>query len=245
MALAVCGGMLLLIATAQAQQPNGVPPAANQPVQTYTRPTVAVFNMAAVMKDYGKAKFQVYQLNEEKRNLSVELRDKQEKYIRLQKEIQQCVDPKVKDQMSGQQRDLVRMIEDKEREVNKQLNDKASLVISTLYDEIKSVVDKTAETNGYHIVFAYPDATTAEDLKSTYVKELKLKPPAAQPFYVARQVDITGVVVQTLNLWYPSPPVPAQPPPSNPPPAGPGSGLPQQGAPPQGTPPQGVPPIRP
>jgi len=35
------------------------------------------------------------------------------------------------------------------------------------------------------------------------VKELKLKPPAAQPFFVAKQVDLTPVVVQTLNTWFP------------------------------------------
>ena len=35
------------------------------------------------------------------------------------------------------------------------------------------------------------------------VKELKLKPPAAQPFFVAKHVDLTGVVVQTLNAWFP------------------------------------------
>ena len=54
------------------------------------------------------------------------------------------------------------------------------------------MVDKTAEMNGYHIVFAYPDAVTPEELKSPYIKELKLKPPAAQPFYVAPHVDMTG-----------------------------------------------------
>jgi hypothetical protein len=68
---------------------------------------------------------------------------------------------------------------------------------------MKVVVDKTAEMNGYHIVFAYPDAVTAEELKNPYIKELKLKPPAAQPFYIAPHADITAVVVKTLNTWYP------------------------------------------
>jgi hypothetical protein len=44
------------------------------------------------------------------------------------------------------------------------------------------------------------------------LKELKLKPPAAQPFFVARHIDLTGVIVETLNKWYPAPAVPDTPP---------------------------------
>ena len=51
-------------------------------------------------------------------------------------------------------------------------------IISKLYDQIKTVVDKTAEMNGYHIVFAYPDAVTDKEMNDPMVKELKLKPPA-------------------------------------------------------------------
>jgi Skp family chaperone for outer membrane proteins len=215
MALAGFGGMLLMMASAKTQQPVAAPPPANQPVQSFTRPTVAVFNMAYVMREYGKAKYQVYLLQEEKKKLSVDLVELRGRTMKLNSDMQQVQDPKMKEQLAIQQRELVRQYEDKERDVNKQLNEKSSVIISQLYDEIKSVVDKTAETNGYHIVFAYPDATTPEEMKSTYIKELKLKPPAAQPFYVARQVDISGVVIQTLNLWYPSPPVPTQPPVQN------------------------------
>ena len=99
--------------------------------------------------------------------------------------------------------DLARKIEDEDRRINKQLNDDASAIIGELYDKMKTVVDKTAEMNGYHIVFAYPDAVTPEEMKSPYIKELKLKQPAAQPFYVAPHADITAIVVKTLNAWYP------------------------------------------
>ena len=50
------------------------------------------------------------------------------------------------------------------RKINKALNDDASAIISELYDQIKTVVDKTAEMNGYHIVFAYPDAVTDKEI---------------------------------------------------------------------------------
>ena len=228
MAAAGFGGILLLVNASQAWQAGTAPPPGAPPVQQTSRPTIAVFNMAAVMKDYGKAKYQVYLINEERKTLSVDLIDKRGRYVKLEQEIRTCQDPRVLEQLKKQQVDLSRQIQDRDAEITKQLNEKASAVISTLYDEIKTVVDKTAEMNGYHIVFAYPDATSPEEMKNVNVKELKLKPPAAQPFYVARHVDITGVVVQTLNTWYPSPPVPNPPAATNPPPAPP----PGQGAPP-------------
>jgi len=169
---------------------------------------IAVFNMAAIMKDYAKAKFQVYELNEEKRKLSVDLRQKQETCVKLKRDIESEQDKTRKEELQDQQKELSREIEDVERQMNKQLSEKASVVIRELYDEIKAEVDQIAEKNGYDIVFTYPDATTPEDFKSTYVKELKLKPPAAQPFFVAKHADLTETILQELNSKHPAPPVP-------------------------------------
>lgn len=216
------GGMLLLAGSSLAQAPGGAPPAGAAPPPAgpaptaQARPTVAVFNMAAVMRDYGKAKYQVYMLNKKRNELSKELVAWRSEYIKLQEDIQKQQVADVKEQMARKMLDLARKIEDKDREVNKALNDDATAIISQLYDDIKTVVDKTAEMNGYHIVFAFPDAVTKEEQNSAVVKELKLKPPAAQPFFVARQVDVTGVVIQTLNAWYPSPALPADAPQNGP-----------------------------
>ncbi|QJW96310.1 OmpH family outer membrane protein [Frigoriglobus tundricola] len=194
-------GVFLLTSAAGAQPPApgapGAPAAA--PV---TRPTVAVFNMAAVMRDFGQAKYQVYALNNKKSELSKNLLVWRSEYIQHQQDLQknpQHPEKEIKQQLMVK---LARQIEDEDRRINKQLNDDASAIIGDLYDKMKTVVDKVAEMNGYHIVFAYPDAVTAEELKSPYIKELKLKPPAAQPFYVAPHADITNVVVMTLNKWY-------------------------------------------
>lgn len=244
-ALVGFGGMVYLASRSEAQP--GVAPATTPA----TRPTVAVFNMAAVMRDFGKAKHQVYLLNEKRTVLSGDLGKWRTEYIETQKKHQLANDPKIKGELEKVMVDLARKIEDKDREVNKALNEDASNIISGLYDDIKTVVDKTAEMNGYHIVFAYPDAVTPEEKSNPFLKELKLKPPAAQPFFVSPQIDITGVVITTLNKWYPAPPVPAtaQRPVQGasggvPVPAG-GQGVPagQQGLPPgqQGLPPTGVP----
>jgi Skp family chaperone for outer membrane proteins len=239
-ALAGFGGMLLLAGASQGQGPGGPPPGAPPGAQPApgARPTIAVFNMAAVMRDYGKAKYQVYMLNKKRNEMSADLVKWKAEYVQLQQDIQKQQQPDLRDQMAKKMVALARQIEDKDREINKALNDDASAIISQLYDDIKTVVDKTAEMNGYHIVFAYPDAVTAEEMKNPMVKELKLKPPAAQPFYVAKHVDVTGVVIQTLNAWYPSPAVPADAPPTGAP-----STTPPGGAPPAATP--GAPPAPP
>jgi hypothetical protein len=99
---------------------------------------------------------------------------------------------------------LARMIEDDDRDINKQLNDEASAIIGDLYDKMKVVVDRTAEEEGFQLVLAYPDAVTREEQNSAYIKELKLKPPAAQPFYVSPKIDITARVIEKLNEKYPA-----------------------------------------
>ena len=220
-ALTGFGIMLILAAAIDAQPPGGPAPGA-PPAQTQmaNRPTIAVFNMVAVMKDYKKAKYKVWELSEEKKKLTAGLTGKKAEYVDLQQKVQIQQDPNVKDQMQKRMVVLARELEDANREIQKRLDEQATVIIGSLYDEIKLVVDKTAEMNGYHIVFAYPDAAGPEEAKSPYMKELKLKPPAAFPFFVSKHVDITAIVVQTLNTWYPSqdppPPTPQQPAAGNP-----------------------------
>lgn len=241
-ALVGFGGMIYLAGGSHAQPP-GQPPAGAPPAATpQSRPTIAVFNMAAVMRDYGKAKYQVYQLNQKRLQMSGELVKFRDTYIKTQQDMQKQPDPKIKEAMSVQMLELARKIEDEDRKINKMLNDDASAIISSLYDDIKKVIDATAEMNGYHIVFAYPDAVTDEEKKNPFLKELKLKPPAAQPFFVARHVDLTGIVIDTLNKWNPAPPVPAEA--AQPQPGQPGASPVPTGV-PSTVPPTGQPGIRP
>jgi Skp family chaperone for outer membrane proteins len=200
-------GALSFAGVAHAQPgaaPAGAPPAATAgTAPAPTRPTVAVFNMAAVMREFGQAKYQVYLLNNKKNDMSKNLLAMRGEYIQITQDLQKNPNHPDKDKLEARRLQLVRAIEDEDRKINKDLNESASAIISDLYDKMKVVVDKTAEMNGYHVVFAYPDAVTAEELKNPYIKELKLKPPAAQPFYIAPHADITAVVVKTLNTWYP------------------------------------------
>lgn len=165
----------------------------------------AVFNMAAVMRDFHQAKFQVWLLNNKKTELSKKMMGWREEYVQLQKDVTQPnPNPLKQDEKAKRMLALARMIEDEDRDITKQLNDDASGIIVELYDKMKAVVDKTAEKEGFQLVLAYPDAVTPEELHSPYIKELKLKPPAAQPFHVAREIDITARVIEKLNELYPA-----------------------------------------
>lgn len=198
-------GVMSFTGVAHAQPagaPAGAPPAVGT-APAPTRPTIAVFNMAAVMRDFGQAKYQVHLLTKKKNEMSTQLLAMRGEYVQITQDLQKNPNHPQKDQLAARGLKLVRDIEDEDRKINKELNEEASKIISDLYDRMKVVVDKTAEMNGYHIVFAYPDVVTAEELKNPIYKELKLKPPAAQPFYVAPHADITAVVVKTLNTWYP------------------------------------------
>lgn len=197
--LAAALGALCSVGAATAQPPAPAAPAA----APQTRPTVAVFNMAAVMRDFGQAKYQVYLLNNKKNELSKQMVAWRTEYINIQKDLAANPNHPNKEQLQARQLKIARDVEDEDRKINKALNDDASAIIADLYDKIKVVVDRTADANGYHVVFAYPDAVTPEEMKSPYIKELKLKPPAAQPFYVAPHADMTQMLVKTLNGWYP------------------------------------------
>ena len=168
------------------------------------RPTTAAFNIVAVKRDFGWAKHQAWVLNNKRREMSREMVAWRTEFVQHQRDLQkhpQHPEAELKEQRMVT---LSRMIEDKDRQINKQLNDDTSVVIADLHDKISLVVNKVAEMNGYHIVFAYPDAVTPAGVRSPHNLELKLKPPAAQPYYVAPKADVTAVVVKTLNAWFPA-----------------------------------------
>ncbi len=205
--LELCGKLAGVIAFRGAPVLSGIAEIQSPPLLSTTGSKIAVFNMAAVMKQYEKAKYKVAQLNEERKELSVELLSMREDYVNLQKEmIQTEQSPRRMEELAIRKRELLRKIEDTDRDIQKKLNEKSNAVISQVYDEIRSVAEKLMEAKGYEIVFAYPDATTPEEMKTPYVKELKLKPRAAQPFAVNKHVDLTDAIIKELNTRYPPKP---------------------------------------
>ncbi|MBX9584857.1 MAG: OmpH family outer membrane protein [Gemmataceae bacterium] len=166
-------------------------------------PAVAVFNMAAVMRDFGKAKYNVHVLAKKRDVMTADLKGWRAEYAKMQEEFNFANDPTAKEAIRQEMTELHRKIEEESRKIDKVLNDEASTTITKLYSDIKGVVDATAAAGGYRLVLAYPDAVTDEEKRNPYLHELKLKPPAAQPFYVHPDVDVTAEVTRRLNAAHP------------------------------------------
>jgi Skp family chaperone for outer membrane proteins len=161
--------------------------------------------MPKVMLNYEKAKYFVVRLNEKRLALSSDVVKWRSEYIAIQMQQSDTDDATMKETFSKQLVELSRKIEDKGRDITNILNDDATQIITLLYEEIKSVVDKIAEKNRYQIVFAYPDVTAPEDQKNPFFMELKVKPKAALPIGVVPDIDITPVVIAHLNEQFPPP----------------------------------------
>jgi hypothetical protein len=95
--------------------------------------------------------------------------------------------------------------EKRERALKDELDANASKHLKELFSDVNQVVAGVVDTNGYDIVFAYPEATTKEEADSQNYIDLKLRATAAMPFHVSKRCDITDVMVATLNKYRPAP----------------------------------------
>jgi Skp family chaperone for outer membrane proteins len=183
-----------------------------RPVASPVRPTeikapiisqkTGYFNMAKVMREYRRAKAAVDRLNAQQQRLVVNLVGLKGMSTDLQASLQQAKDANEKYQISREIVRLTRHIEDLERETNKLLNAQAAEVIVGLYDEMYAEAANLARENGLVALLTYPDAVTPAEAANPAIKELKLKPPAAQPFYLDPSVDYTDELIQRLNAKF-------------------------------------------
>lgn len=169
------------------------------------RPPVVVgqktgyFNMAKVMREYKRAKTAVERLGARKDRMVANLVGLRNMHAELQTAAKNTTDQKRKEEIADDLIRLTRQIEDMDRAVHRILNDSATLIITELYDELYAVVAALAREHGLVALLAYPDATTPEERDSPMVKELKLKPPAAQPFFVDASVEYSDEIIRRLN----------------------------------------------
>jgi Skp family chaperone for outer membrane proteins len=139
---------------------------------------VAVFNVAKVMKEYRRWDYFAGIMNKKRAAAT-------EKLVKLRSD---GID-----------------ITEEEKQVRKELDDESSIYLAKLYAEVEGTIKSIAEANEFDIVFSYPDATTVEETKSTMYYDLKMRPSAAMPIYVAGSADITATLITTLNKKYPPP----------------------------------------
>jgi hypothetical protein len=127
--------------------------------------------------------------------------------LKLQEDVQR--EP-IKAKQEELQKTLVaksREFEDADRKVNADLDAESANYLRTVYGEIQRCVEAIAQQQGLSVVFAYPDATSPEEMSNPMYFTMKLRMQAAMPFYVHPDADVTGVLVATLNTHFPAPTV--------------------------------------
>ncbi|CAN5512835.1 hypothetical protein BH11PLA2_BH11PLA2_09130 [soil metagenome] len=165
----------------------------------------AVFNVPKVMREYQKWQYFAQEVNKDRTEKAALLAKKQNEMIDLENRRKVETIKSKQDEMAQQLTVLQRQLEDMEKTARKEIDDKSMSHLRTLFGELRQVVDAVATTNGFELVLAYPDASTPEELSSPMYLEMKLRTPAAMPFYVSKNIDITSVVIETLNKNFPAP----------------------------------------
>lgn len=179
-------------------------PGAQPPAQAGGK--VAVFNVAKVMKNYQRWQHFAKVMNDKRVGAAADLGKLRNEIAQMQEEAGRATTPKVRqDELAKLVVAKQREYEDKERGIRKVLDEESTNYLRGLFTEIQKAVKAIVDTNGFDLVMAYPDATTAEEMNSPMYFDLKMRPPAAMPFYVSPQADMTDVLVLTLNKNFPPP----------------------------------------
>ncbi len=204
-AIAAFGIVMVGDMTAHAQMPmpmSGNPPAATaQPM----RPRIALVNIAKVLREFQRANSDGQAISKKKQEYVDKLRQLNDMVAAKAKLIQSTPVPAERERIQKEAVGLQRQIEDVKNEAEKVLGDMTDKTIVDVYQNIKAVINDIAVTNNLDLVMCFPDASTPEDDRKPTVAQLKLQTQALIPFY-HRNMDITEVVIVTLNRRHPAPP---------------------------------------
>ena len=202
---AMAGGLGRLAAQSPGAAPGGPAPERKDP------PRIAVFNAAKVMSEFQKWKYwSVTMVNKriassgELSKLRAEMADIENQ---AQKETRQAERERLVQMLLNKQRQW----EDMDRVAKNRIDEEAGQHLKTLYSDIQRAVAAFVQSNGYDIVFAYPDAITQEDkARPEYIQSMVL-PGGAMPFHVSKSVDLTDSLIALLNKSFPAPgPIPTR-----------------------------------
>ena len=212
-ALVALGLGLYTVGQVYAQTPGASPtptPGAPAAKPIRTDPTrVAVFNVARVMKDFQKWQYFAISMNNKRITAAGELGKMRNEILEITAKAEKEPRQDVRDGLAKSVVEKQRAFEDKERGYRKQLDEESAAHLKNLFMEIQRAVGAVVESNGYDVVFAYPDAVTAEEAASPLMVDLKMRPPAAIPFFVSKSADVTEVLIGTLNKNFAAPgPIP-------------------------------------
>lgn len=159
------------------------------------------FSMSRVLKEYHRAADSARELNTHRETQVRNLDGLRAMARDLQLRALIARPPAAKERVERELVTVKRQIEDAEREAGKRLNDRAGGLIAGLYDEVQETVAEMARENGLAVVLAHP-IDPAQVGQDPILKELMLKPPALQPFFLDPSVDYTDELIRRLNRKY-------------------------------------------
>jgi Skp family chaperone for outer membrane proteins len=192
--LAYYGSQLL------AQGPGGAGGSGAAPVMHGTR--VAVVNIGAVFTKYQKATYYKQEMEEAFKPYKTQIETGQKQIYNLKVEAQKPSSNK--EQLEQQIVAIQRSLEDVQRKARSELSKKSEQQLQQLWNEINDVINATARTNAFNIVLAYGEPSDVEAkglgaFANINRKMTALESGSALPMYFDASVDITPVVVDTLN----------------------------------------------
>lgn len=174
-------------------------------------PRVAAFNVAMLMKKFDKWQYYAVTMENARITAATELLKMRNEIQSMTEKLQNTTEQKQRETLIDAIKEKQFAFEKRERGYKDQLDADASKHLKELFSDVNAVVAGVVEANGYDIVFAYPEATTKEEADSQNYIDLKLRATAAMPFFVAKRVDITEVMIATLNTHRKAPgPIPTK-----------------------------------
>lgn len=197
---------------AAAQSPGAAPaPGAGAAPARTDPPRIAVFNAAKVMSEFTKWKYWSVTMVNKRIASSGELAKIRAEIVDIEKKAQTETRQAERERLVQLLLDKQRQWEDQDRRTKNAIDEEAANHLKVLYTDIQRAVAAFVQSNGYDIVFAYPDAITPEDKqRPDYIQSMVL-PGGAMPFHVSKSVDLTDALIALLNKSFPAPgPVPAR-----------------------------------
>lgn len=195
-----------------AQSPGGAPaaPAGGAPPRS-DPPRIAVFNAAKVMSEFQKWKYWSVTMVNKRIASSGELAKLRAEMTDIQKQAEKATLVPEREKLVQMLLDKQRQWEDMDRQAKNRIDEEAASHLKVLYSDIQRAVAAFVQSNGYDIVFAYPDAITPQDKeRPEYIQSMVL-PGGAMLFHVSKSVDLTDSLIALLNKSFPAPgPIPAR-----------------------------------
>jgi len=197
LAAMVLGGLIAIASQTPAQAPN------NQPAASPPTGKVAILNLSYVVKNYNKYLDFSAKMKKDVEQFEVQAKGKKAAYDAIVKD---ASDPKNAAQREKYEKDLKavqREHEDITAAMKQYVSQKSDEQMVVLYREIQETAVRYANARSYEMVLHFNDApANTPDYYSPSNIARKMQAGALMPMYVNPALDISPLVVQTLNAGY-------------------------------------------